>query len=107
MRGTIYHALFFGGSNIVLHGYVDENMIGDKYRRRRNTRYVFTIGGTTVIWISKLQKVVTLSTMKVEYVVAREASKEMIWLQMFMEELGTKQENNSLYGDNCFHSCCK
>jgi hypothetical protein len=38
----------------------------------------------------KLQKVVVLSTTKVEYVVATEASKEMIWLQIFMEELGKK-----------------
>jgi hypothetical protein len=34
-----------------------------------------------------MQKVVSLSTTKVEYVVATKASKEMIWLQRFMEEL--------------------
>ena len=36
----------------------------------------------------------------VEYVVATEASKEMIWLQRFMEELGKKQENSRLYCDS-------
>jgi hypothetical protein len=35
---------------------------------------------TTVSWISKLQKVVALSPTEAEYVVATEASKEMIWL---------------------------
>jgi hypothetical protein len=35
-----------------------------------------------------LQKVVALSTIEAEYVVAAEAAKEMIWLQFFMEELG-------------------
>jgi hypothetical protein len=30
-------------------------------------------------WISKLQKVVALSTTEAEYVATREASKEMIW----------------------------
>ena len=40
----------------------------------------FIVGGTTLSWILKLQKVVTLSTMKAEYVAATEASKEMIWL---------------------------
>jgi hypothetical protein len=39
----------------------------------------------------KLQKVVALSTTEAEYVAATEASKEMIWLQRFMEELGKKQ----------------
>jgi hypothetical protein len=55
-------------------------MVGDKDSRRSTTKYVFTVGGTTISWVSKLQKVVALSTMKAEYVVATEASKEMIWL---------------------------
>jgi hypothetical protein len=65
-------------------------MAGDKYSRRSTTGYVLTIGGTTVSWISKLQKVFVLSTTEAEYVAAIEASKEMIWLQRFMEELGKK-----------------
>jgi hypothetical protein len=100
LRGIATHALCFEGSDIFLHGYVDSYMEGDKYSRRRNTRYVFTIGGTIVSWILKLQKVVSLSTTKAEYVVAIEASKEMIWLQRFMEELGKKKENNMLYSDS-------
>jgi hypothetical protein len=81
-------------------GYVDSDMAGDKDSRRSTTRYVFTIGGTTVSWILKLQKVVSLSTIEAEYVATTEASKEMIWLQRFMEELGKKQENSRLYCDN-------
>ena len=49
--------------------------------------------------ISKLQNIVSLSTMEVEYVAATEASKEMILLQRFMEQLGKKQENSRLYSD--------
>jgi hypothetical protein len=94
------HALCFGCSDIVLQGYSDLDMAGDKHSRRSTTRYVFTVGGITVSWISKLQKVVSLSTIEAEYVVATKASKEMIWLQRFMEELGKKQENNRLYCDN-------
>jgi hypothetical protein len=100
LRGTTTHALCFRGSNIVLQGYVDSDMAGDKDSKRRTTGYVFTIGGTTVSWISKLQKFVALSTMEAEYVASIEASKEMIWLQRFIEELGKKQENNRLYCDN-------
>jgi hypothetical protein len=100
LRGTTTHALCFGGSDTFLQGYVDSDMAGDKDNRRSTTGYVFTIGGTTVSWISKLQKVVALSTTEAEYVAATEASKEMIWLQRFMEELGKKQENNRLYCDS-------
>ena len=74
-------------------------MAGDKDSRRSTTGYVFTVGGTIVSWISKLQQVVALSTTKAEYVAATEASKEMIWLQRFMEELGKKQKNSRLYSE--------
>jgi len=63
-------------------------MVGDIDIKRSTTAYVFTVGGTSVSWISKLQKVVALSIAKVEYVAATEASKEMIWLQSLLEETG-------------------
>ena len=85
LRGITSHALCFGGSNTILQGYVDANMASDKDNRRSTTGYVFTVGGKTVSWISKLQQVVALSTMEAEYVAATEASKEMIWLHRFME----------------------
>jgi hypothetical protein len=100
LRGTTTRALCFGGLDTFLQGYVDSDMAGDKDSRRSITGYVFTIGGTTVSWISKLQKVVALSTTEAKYVVAIEASKEMIWLQRFMEELGKKQDNSRLYCDS-------
>ena len=62
-------------------------MTGDKDNMRSTTRSIFTFGGTTISWILKLQKVVSLSTTEEEYVATTEASKEMIWLQRFMEEL--------------------
>jgi hypothetical protein len=75
-------------------------MASDKDSRRSTTGYVFTIGGIAVSWILKLQKVVSLSTTEAEYVATIEASKEMIWLQRFMEELGKKQEKSRLYCDS-------
>ena len=76
------------------------DMSGDKDNRRSTTGYVFTIGGTTISWILKLQKVFPLSIMKLEYVATTKASKEMIWLHKFMEELGKKKENRRLYHDS-------
>jgi hypothetical protein len=54
LRGTSTHALCFGGSDTILHGYVDSDMEGDKDNRNSTTRYVFTIGGTSISWISTL-----------------------------------------------------
>jgi len=75
-------------------------MVGDRDNRRSTTRYVFSVGGTTISWVSKLQSVVALSTTEVEYVAATEASKEMIWLQRFLDELGKKQELGRLYSES-------
>ena len=78
LRGTANHALCFGGSETILQGYVDSDMAGDIDSKMSTTGYVFTVGGTTISWISKLQKVVALSRMEVEYFAATEASKEII-----------------------------
>ena len=91
LKGTTNKALCFGGSNISLQGYVDADMAGDRDNRRSTTGYVFTVGGTAVSWVSKIQSVVALLTTEAEYVAATKASKEMIWLQRFLDELGKKQ----------------
>ena len=100
LRGTTNQALCFGGSNIALQGYVDANMVGDRDNKRSTTGYVFTVGGIAVRWVSKIQSVVALSTTEAEYAVATEASKEMIWLQRFMDELGKKRDMGMLYSDS-------
>ena len=70
-----------------LQGYVDAKMVGAVDGRKSTIGYVYTLEGTTISWVSKLQKIVVLSTTEAEYVVVTEASKEMIWLQSFLEEL--------------------
>jgi hypothetical protein len=50
-------------------------MEGDKDSRRSTIGYVFTIGGTSVNWILKLQMVVALSKIEAKYVAAIDASK--------------------------------
>ena len=67
--------------------------------RKSTTGFVFTLDGTTISWVSNLQKIVTLCTTKAEYVAATEARKEMIWLHDFLDELGKKQEMGILHSD--------
>ena len=79
---------------------VDADSAGNVDIRRSTIGYVYTLGGTAVSWGSQLQKIVALSTTEVEYVAITEANKEMVWLQIFLEELGKKQEDNVLYCDS-------
>ncbi|KAE8695627.1 Potassium transporter 10 [Hibiscus syriacus] len=100
LRGTTNKTLCFKGGDTILTGYVDADLAGNVDIRRSNTGYVYTLGGTAVSWVSQLQKIVALSTTEAEYVAVTEASKEMVWLQSFLEELGKKQENNVLYWES-------
>lgn len=100
LRGTTDKALCFQGGDTTLTGYVDADLAGNIDVRKSTTGYVYTLGGTAVSWVSQLQKIVALSTTEAEYVAVTEASKEMVWLQSFLEELGKKQENNILYCDS-------
>ena len=68
--------------------------------RKSTTGYIFTLGSAAVSWVSRLQKIIVLSTTEAEYVAITKASKEMIWLKGFMEELGKGQENSKLYSDS-------
>jgi len=66
---------------------------GDFDTKKSITCYIFTLGGTAVSRKSKLQNRVALSTMEVEYIAISEATKEIIWLKNFLNELRKEQDN--------------
>ena len=47
-----------------------------------------------------MQKIVALSTIATKYVAVTKASKKMMWLQSFLEELGHKYERIVLHCDS-------
>ena len=79
---------------------MDADRGGDVYSTKSTSEYIYTIGGTAVRWMSKLQKCVSLSSTEAEYVAIAEAGKEMIWLADYLEELGKKQSEKILYSDS-------
>ena len=92
--------MYFSKGELKVQGYVDTDFGGEVDHRRSTTGYIFTVGTTAVSWMSQIQKIVTLSTTEAEYVAVTEASKEMIWLQGLLIELGFKQEKNVLHSDS-------
>ena len=100
LRGSSDTCLCFTSESLKLQDYVDADFVGDIDSRKGTTGLVFTLGGTAISWASNLQKIVTLSTTKFEYVAATETGKEMIWLHGFLDELGKKQEMSILHSDN-------
>ena len=73
-------------------GYVDS--------RKSTTSYLYTFAGATLSWVSKLQKVVALSTTEATYIAAKKTCKEMLWMQRFLKELGIKQDKYVLHYDS-------
>ena len=58
LRGTAGLALCFKQSDLGLQGYVDVDMAGDIDGRTSTTGYMYMLGGTTINWVSKLQKTI-------------------------------------------------
>ena len=72
LKGTLKMHLSFRISNLTLLGFFDADLGGD-LDGRKNTCYIFTLGGITISWKYKLQGRVSLSTIEVDYVVILEA----------------------------------
>ena len=62
LRGTSSTLIFFGKGNVTLHGFVDGNLGGDVESSKSTSGYIYTIGGTAVSWMSRLQKCISLSS---------------------------------------------
>nr|KYP54565.1 Retrovirus-related Pol polyprotein from transposon TNT 1-94 [Cajanus cajan] len=90
LKGTSKIALYFSKNDVVVKGYSDADLRGCSNIKKSTTGFVFTIGATIVSWMSQTQKSVAFSTTEAEYMVISKASKEMIWLKSFLEELGKK-----------------
>ena len=56
------------------------DMAGDMDTRKSTTGYLYTFVGAAVSWVSRLQRIVALSTTEVEYIAATKACKEMLWM---------------------------
>ena len=83
--------LQFGSGNPVLEGFTNSDMMAID-TSRSTSGYMMTYVRGVVLWQSKLQNVVALSATEVEYIVAVELGKEIVWMKNFISELGIRQE---------------
>ena len=82
----IQTSLCFGKGKVTRQGFVDADLCGDVESSKSTSGYIYTIGGTAVSWMSTLQKCVSLSSTKAEYVAIAEAGEEIIWLTDYLEK---------------------
>ena len=62
LRGTSSTSLCFGKGKVTLQGFVDAAICWDVASSKSTSGYIYTIGGTAVSWMSRLQKCISLSS---------------------------------------------
>ena len=83
--GTVDYGLKYDvNQKINLEGYVDSVSAID---RKSTSRCCFSMGSGVILWFSRKQSGVALISTKVEYVVARSASCEAVWLRKLLFDL--------------------
>eukprot|EP00253_Pinus_taeda_P024605 PITA_24605 len=68
LKDTSHYCLCFGHDETMLEGFTDADMARDMDTRKSTTGYLYTLGGVAVSWVSRLQRIVALSTTEVEYI---------------------------------------
>lgn len=92
VRSTTEFGLFYKKEDESgLIGFTDSDYAGDQDDRRSTSGYVFMLGSTAVLWLSKKQPIVTLSTTEAEFVAATCCASQASWLKKILEELQFKQ----------------
>ena len=109
--------LTFGGNQAVVEGFCDADWASQKHRHSISG-FSFHYGTGAVLWSSKKQGIVSLSSTEAEYVAQTHAAKEAIWLRSFISEIRGDDEKPLTIGcdnqgaialakDNKFHSRTK
>ncbi|TPX47812.1 DNA-directed DNA polymerase [Synchytrium endobioticum] len=89
LKGTIGYRLALGGKRISgdheLLAYTDSNWGGEAGRSR--TGFVILLDGCPIVWSSKKQGVIAMSTAEAEYVALAATIKEVNWMESLLETL--------------------
>ena len=94
LSGTRTASLTYkGNGNIEPVAYVDSDWGNNPDDRRSITGFVLLLGGAAIIWKSRVQQTVALSSVEAEYLALSDCVKEIIWLRSFLTELGFPLKN--------------
>ncbi|GMF37515.1 unnamed protein product [Phytophthora fragariaefolia] len=104
LKGTATRGIRFrcGSSNRTgIRAYADANWGGDKKTRRSTSGVLLLLGGGPVIYKSKRQATVALSSAEAEYMALALATQEVLWLLYVLDEMGFSAEGpTTLQMDN-------
>ena len=103
LKGTSGGTLNLGGEVPDLAGFSDSDWGGDRDRDDCKSigPYVFMMGDGAIMWKTKKQSSVALSSVEAEYMGMCQAAKEAVWITGPLEDFGiTLRSPVIIYGDN-------
>lgn len=87
LKGTEHYTIHLGhvshDTEILPVVYSDADWAQDKNDRRSTTGYIFQLNGSNISWQTRKQK-----TLEAEYMALSATTKEAIWMQKFVSEIG-------------------
>ena len=100
LRGTADMSIAYSKTDaLTLEAYADSS--GCEENGKSTAGVVIAVNGSPVHWFSRLQQSVSLSTTECEYQAMTEATKEISWIRLFLEEIGlVQQQPTMLFNDN-------
>ena len=88
LKGTSDYMLCYQGKkDLRLIGYSDADWGGDVDQCKSTLGYAFLLNDRAILWSSKKQSCVALSTMEAEYVACSAATQDAVWLRSFLQHL--------------------
>jgi hypothetical protein len=94
LQGTAKMGLCFqdynGNRSTSVEVFCDADWAGDIDDRKSTSGIIIKLNGCPVVWLSKKQTTVALSTAEAEYIALASAIQEMIWMNQYLSELQLK-----------------
>jgi len=101
LAGSAHYELVYDGvSNKGLLAYCDSDYAGCTDTRRSITGFFVKLANGVVSWQSHAQKTVALSSTEAEYMALSDCSRQIVWIQSLLGELGFTHTQTPIYGDN-------
>lgn len=101
LKGTSKYGLCYRKTDqLELNVFSDADWANDSQTRRSYSGVLLELCGAAVIYKSKQQSVVSLSTTEAEYIAASMAIRETLWLHGLLEEVHIPLRSTNLYIDN-------
>lgn len=72
---------------VELEGYCDSDWAIDPETRKSTTRFMFTLAGDAISWMSRRETIVALSTAEAKYVAACEAAREAVAESIILQDI--------------------